>query len=92
MINTALYNLNWHHTMNQGIYPRKKKIMYRTEPRHNLQTSVHESKVMHLQSAAHQCCLVIQKESSMKAFKRELSLVAMKYVPPTSVQLTLLDQ
>lgn len=32
------------------------------------------------------------KELSMKAFKRELSLVAMKYVPPTSVQLTLLDQ
>ena len=25
------------------------------------------------------------KELSMKAFKRELSLVAMKYVPPTSV-------
>lgn len=29
---------------------------------------------------------------SMKAFNRELSLVAMKYVPPTSVQLTLFDQ
>jgi hypothetical protein len=32
------------------------------------------------------------KVPSAKALSLELSFVAMKYVPPTSVQLTLLDQ
>lgn len=66
----------------------EKMLMYRTGS-----VSIDQVCQMVLKYQTHGSRLLVpHRVLSMKDFKRELSLVAMKYVPPTSVQLTLLDQ
>lgn len=65
------------------VYPRTDNVIYKSTTN---ERSMCDAKI------SSQAAIEDYGVFSMKAFSRELSLVAMKYVPPTSVQLTLLDQ
>ena len=65
------------------VYPRTDNVIYKC--------TKNERSMCHAKISS-QAAIEDYGVFSMKAFSRELSLVAMKYVPPTSVQLTLLDQ
>lgn len=72
-------NYEWYHTLNRqrGEY---------VQPKENVHKGKNDASCIHIPLS------INHKLWSVKDFSREPSLVAMKYVPPTSVQLTLLDQ
>lgn len=58
----------------------KDSVLYKCQKQYTCQSKVTDQ------------AIAIHRVLSMNDLSRELSLVAMKYVPPTSVQLTLFDQ